>query len=274
MDRGRSVVIDRSHEPYLDMDHVTGATRRQTQAAPPMPKLVPPLVDRLLPVAEPAQLMPEQPAPIPDSSREATRWAARARPSIDESQRTATPAPDDAFAADEFWARTAPSREDESYAGPSGYRGSPAWLVLTMLLIGGSAAYLGYAAIVAPETPGRTVAPSAAASLPDTLGPERVPESAVAALPVVAPPALPSGPAASPEPAAASEWVMPPEPAAPDGAATPTAWTVAPAVEPHPPAGHRPVRRAHVRKVEHRSANQQPHDRWSWLSHPFGWLGN
>jgi hypothetical protein len=260
-DRRRSVVIDRRYEPYFDTDRVSDAAL--VRAAPPALQQAPPMVDRAPPIAEQAQRVPEQPVPIRDTSREAIHSAVWARPPIDRSRRPVPPAPSNAFAADEPWAPPAPPRDDESYAAPTAYRSSMAWLVLTALTISGSAAYLAYAAIVVPDMPVRSAATSAAASLPDPLGPQRVPERPVAAPPVVVPPSLPSVPAVPPDPTAA------PEPATPaERMAAAPAWTVARAVEPHRPARHRPIRHAHARKVEDRP------DPLSWFRHAFSWLSN
>ncbi len=88
------------------------------------------------------------------------------------------------------WVRTAPLPSGAFYLGPSGRRDRGAWLALIALAIGGSAVYLAYAAVVAPEMPARP-APALVAQLSAPLAAEPPRQRFEAAPSDVVPPPLP-----------------------------------------------------------------------------------
>ena len=171
-----------------------------------------------------------------DRATEATRRRAETAPLP---MPDSAPPPNPELPHEDAWARSAPSHV-ESYGAPAGYRSSAAWLTLTFLAIGGSAAYLAYAAIVAPDAPARPVATASIAAQPDPLSSERALERPVAEPPVVAPPPMPPAP---PDPA------PPPDPAvAPDQTVAPVAWIMPPPAERPQPSHRRPAKPAQARK--------------------------
>jgi hypothetical protein len=243
IERGRRSVTDRLYEPYIDMDRATEATRRRSRP-PPAPEPTTPFAAPQAPVAEQPGPAPraaaERPAPRIEPPREAIHWARWARPPDEAPDETA-------------WARSEP-RQDEGEATPSRYRSGTAWLALTIFAIGGSAGYLTYAAVVAPEAPGRTGATMAVAAtpLPDPLSYGR----SLAVLPITVPPPQPVSP---PYPTAAPE--TPPYPGAPpEWTVTASAWTVVPADEMPRPRRHRAERHDRIRKVKDRPAKHAARD--------------
>jgi len=241
---GQRSVIERRYEPYIDMDRATEATRRRSRPSPPLEAPPAPVVEQPAPAPRTAA---ERPAPGSEPPRDAIHWASWARPPVE--------APDDTA-----WERSEPRRED-SDAAPSRHRSGIAWLALTIFAIGGSAAYLTYAAVVAPEAPGRAGAttPVAAAPLPDPLGFGR----SLTVLPIAVQPPQPVAP---PNPATAPE--PPPYPGAPpEWTVTASAWTVVPAAEAPRPRRYRSERHARIRKAEHRPAKHATRD----TRHPLSW---
>jgi hypothetical protein len=152
------------------------------------------------------------------------------------------------------WVRTAPLPAGSFYLGPSGRRDRGAWLALIALVIGGSALYLAYAAVVAPEMPAKP-ALVAQSSAPLTTEPPL--QRLEAAPSVVVPPPLPR--------------VLPP--AAPTPAATPVLWTPAPVrSKPHRVHRHRLEKPVRVRVAEPRPAIHVHVPRET--RHPLSWYAH
>ena len=245
-------MTDRLYEPYIDMDRATEATRRRSRPPPPPPpESATPFEASPAPVAEQPAPVPraaaDRPAPRTEPPREAIHWASWARPPVEAPDETA-------------WARSEPRRDDGD-AAPSRHRSGIAWLALTIFAIGGSAAYLTYAAVVAPEGLGRTGATTAvaAAPLPDPLGFGR----SLTVLPITVPPPQPVAP---PYPTPAPE--TPPYPGAPpEWTVTASAWTVVPATETPRPRRHRTAGHARIRKAKDRPTKHATHD----TRHPLSW---
>lgn len=162
----------------------------------------------------------------------------------------ALPAP---YPGEGVWVRTAPLPAGSFYLGPSGRRDRGAWLALIALAIGGSALYLAYASVVAPDLPARPVAAAPVAQLadPPSVQPP-LPRGLVASSDVVPPP-LPRAPTASPHLAPA-----------------PAAWTPAAVSTPHPTRLHRPAKPVRARAIAVRPARHQPRD----TRHPLNWYAN
>jgi hypothetical protein len=265
-------VTDRRYEPFIDMDRATEATRRRprTVASPPVQEqeeatvMVRDRVTRRPAVEPPPPPAPEPPAPVPEAARQPIHYAEWARPPVQPAQAAEAPPPDE-----NLWARSDPSRDGERYAGGNGRRRGMVWLVLTLFAIGGSAAYLAYAAVIAPDASSWPGAAAPVATLPDPLSAERLPKRALAVLPVVVAPPVPAVP--PPYPAAPQEPVTPPYPAAPPNwTVAPSAWTVVPAVETQHPARHRRGRPVRAHRVEDRPAKHRPRD----TRHPLSWKAN
>lgn len=249
-ERGRRSVTDRLYEPYIDMDRATEATRRRSRPAPP-PEPATSFEAPPAPVAEQPAPVPraaaERPAPRSEPPREAIHWATWARPPVEAPDETA-------------WARPEP-RRDEADAAPPRYRSGIAWLALTIFAIGGSAGYLTYAAVLAPDASGRTGTTTAvaAAPLPDPLGFGH----SLTVLPIAVSPPQPVAP---PYPAAAPE--TPPYPGAPpEWTVTASAWTIVPAAEMPRARQYRAERHSRTHKVKNRPAKHAARD----TRHPLSW---
>ncbi len=162
----------------------------------------------------------------------------------------ALPAP---YPGEGVWVRTAPLPAGAPYLGPRGRRDRGAWLGFLVLATGGSALYLAYAAVIAPEILARPVTNVSVAASSDasTALPPLHRVAAAAPSPVIPPP-LPRAPADPPPPPAA----------------TPAAWTPVAAPKVPAPSHHRPLAKpARLHEVAARPVRHLPRD----TRHPLNW---